>query len=95
MSESAAGYAVYLFEQAVEALGEAIRPYLKTGASGAHVCCHAVDTALDERVRREGTIDTSSRSYARRAVRPIPISTRSGTRASNHARPRAPDYRVV
>ncbi len=45
MTESAAGYAVYLFEQAVEALGDAVRPYLKDGASGPHVCCHAVDTA--------------------------------------------------
>ena len=39
------GYAVFFFPQALEALGEAIKPYLTEGASGAHVLCREVDTA--------------------------------------------------
>lgn len=38
------GYAVYFFPQALEALGEAIRPYLQDGPAGPHVLCHGVDT---------------------------------------------------
>jgi hypothetical protein len=45
MTEHTTGYAVYLHEQAIEALGEAVKPYLLDGASGPYIGCHAVDTA--------------------------------------------------
>ncbi|GAA3930430.1 hypothetical protein [Luteimonas lutimaris] len=38
------GYAVFFFPQALEALGDAIRPYLQEGATGAHVLCNEIDT---------------------------------------------------
>ena len=38
-------YAVFLFPQALEALGEAIKPYLQDGPAGPHVPCVEVDTA--------------------------------------------------
>lgn len=38
------GYAVFFFPQALEALGEAIRPYLQEGQAGAHVLCNEIDT---------------------------------------------------
>lgn len=44
MNESA-GYAVFFFAPALEALGEAIKPYLKEGPAGPHVPCREVDTA--------------------------------------------------
>jgi len=37
-------YAVFLFPQAVEVLGEAIKPYLVEGPSGPHILCMEVDT---------------------------------------------------
>lgn len=37
-------HAVFLFPQAVEALGDAIRPYLTEGPGGAHLLCLDVDT---------------------------------------------------
>jgi len=39
------GYAVFLFPQALEALGEAVKPYLTESAHGAHVLCTGIDTA--------------------------------------------------
>jgi len=39
------GYAVYFFPQALEALGEAIKPYLQDGPSGTCVHCKEIDTA--------------------------------------------------
>jgi hypothetical protein len=39
------GYAVFFFPQALEALGEAIAPYLQDGAAGPHVVCNEIDTA--------------------------------------------------
>ena len=39
------GYAVYFFPQALEALGEAIKPYLQDGPSGMHVICREIDTS--------------------------------------------------
>ncbi len=39
------GYAVFFFPQALEALGEAIKPYLVEGAAGAHVMCSQIDTS--------------------------------------------------
>ncbi|MCY7355154.1 MAG: hypothetical protein LH470_08795 [Lysobacter sp.] len=44
MNESE-GYAVFFFPQALEALGEAIKPYLVEGAAGAHVLCSQIDTS--------------------------------------------------
>ena len=38
------GYAVFFFPQALEALGEVIKPFLREGAAGAHVVCRAIDT---------------------------------------------------
>jgi hypothetical protein len=43
MNESE-GYAVFFFPQALEALGEAIKPYLLDGAAGEHVLCTEIDT---------------------------------------------------
>jgi hypothetical protein len=37
-------YAVYFFPQALEALGEAIKPYLTDGPAGPHIVCADVDT---------------------------------------------------
>lgn len=39
------GYAVYFFPQALEALGEAIKPYLQDGPSGTHLRCREIDTS--------------------------------------------------
>lgn len=39
------GYAVFLFPQALEALGDAVKPYLAESKSGAHVLCREIDTA--------------------------------------------------
>ena len=39
------GYVVYFFPQALEALGDAIKPYLREGPGGEHVLCHEIDTA--------------------------------------------------
>lgn len=38
------GYAVFFFPQALEALGEAIKPYLQEGPAGPHVVCNGIDT---------------------------------------------------
>ena len=38
------GYAVFLFPQALEALGDAIKPYLVEGPGGPHVLCKEIDT---------------------------------------------------
>lgn len=43
--EESRGYAVFLFPQALEVLGEAIKPYLLDGAAGPHVLCREIDTA--------------------------------------------------
>lgn len=39
------GYAVFFFEQALEALGEPIKPYLHPGPPEPHVMCQRIDTA--------------------------------------------------
>jgi len=39
------GYAVYFFPPALEALGEAIKPFLLQGPTGEHVLCRRIDTA--------------------------------------------------
>ena len=41
----AAGYAVFLFPPALEALGDAIKPYLQSGPGEPHVLCTEIDTA--------------------------------------------------
>lgn len=38
------GYAVFLFDQAIEVLGDAIKPYLTEGPAGAYLRCRKVDT---------------------------------------------------
>jgi len=38
------GYAVFFFPQALEALGDAIKPYLQAGSAGEHVVCREIDT---------------------------------------------------
>ena len=38
-------YAVYFHEQAIDVLGEAIKPYLTESAEGKHVLCHEIDTS--------------------------------------------------
>lgn len=38
-------YAVFFFPPALEALGDAIKPYLQDGPAGPHVPCREVDTA--------------------------------------------------
>ena len=45
MNRDPAGYAVFFFPQALEALGDAIQPYLQDGPAGPHVPCREVDTA--------------------------------------------------
>lgn len=45
MTERTASYAVYLFPQALEALGEPVKPYLLDGPSGPHIVCAEVDTS--------------------------------------------------
>ena len=44
MNESE-GYVVYFFDNALEALGAAIKPYLREGPHGEHVLCNEIDTA--------------------------------------------------
>ena len=39
------GYAVFFFPQALEALGDAIKPYLQGGKAGDHVLCNEIDTS--------------------------------------------------
>jgi hypothetical protein len=43
MNDSA-GYAVFFFPPALEALGDAIKPYLQDGPAGMHVHCREIDT---------------------------------------------------
>ena len=38
------GYAVFFFPQALEALGEAIKPYLTNQPDGPHIFCKEIDT---------------------------------------------------
>lgn len=38
------GYAVFFFPQALEALGDAVRPFLQEGPAGPHIACHSIDT---------------------------------------------------
>jgi hypothetical protein len=38
-------YAVFLFPQALEALGEPIKPYLRDAPGGAHIVCAEIDAS--------------------------------------------------
>lgn len=38
------GYAVFFFPNALDALGDAIKPYLQDGPAGPHVACREIDT---------------------------------------------------
>ncbi len=38
-------YAVFLFPQALEALGDAIKPYLRDAPGGKHIVCSEVDAS--------------------------------------------------
>ena len=38
------GYAVFFFPPALDALGDAIKPYLVEGMGGAHLLCREIDT---------------------------------------------------
>lgn len=42
--DDTSGYAVFFFPQALEALGEALKPYLVEGPGGTHVLCREIDT---------------------------------------------------
>jgi hypothetical protein len=44
MSVIPCGYAVFLFDNALEVLGDAVRPFLFDGPGGPRICCRAVDT---------------------------------------------------
>ena len=44
MAESP-NYAVFLFPQALESIGEPIRPYLREGPGGAHIVCAEIDSS--------------------------------------------------
>ncbi|MEP6907774.1 MAG: hypothetical protein ABI858_07325 [Pseudoxanthomonas sp.] len=53
------GYAVFFFPPALEALGEAIKPYLVDGPAGLHVLCKEIDTggALIEMTLESAAVD--------------------------------------
>lgn len=38
-------YGVYLYPQAVEALGEPVKPYLQDGPGGSHFICASIDVS--------------------------------------------------
>lgn len=38
------GYAVFFFPQALEALGDGLKPFLRDGPVGEHLVCRAIDT---------------------------------------------------
>jgi hypothetical protein len=65
------GYAVFFFPQALEALGEAVKPYLQDSPAGAHVLCNEIDTggALVEMTLRGR--DTKNRDLALELMVPV------------------------
>ncbi len=56
------GYAVFFFPPALEALGDAIKPYLQDSPAGTHVLCNEIDTggALLEMTIQGATRDGGS-----------------------------------
>lgn len=76
------GYAVFFFPQALEVLGEAVKPYLQDSPAGAHVLCNEIDTggALVEMTLRGR--DAGNRDLALELMVPVSmvrmvVSTRS------------------
>lgn len=76
------GYAVFFFPQALEVLGEAVKPYLQDSPAGAHVLCNEIDTggSLVEMTLRGR--DTENRELALELMVPVNmvrmvVSTRS------------------
>lgn len=76
------GYAVFFFPQALEVLGEAVKPYLQDSPAGAHVLCNEIDTggSLVEMTLRGR--DTENRDLALELMVPVSmvrmvVSTRS------------------
>jgi len=65
------GYAVFFFPQALEVLGDAVKPYLQDSPAGAHVLCNAIDTggALVEMTLRGR--DTENRDVALELMVPV------------------------
>ncbi|GAA5076822.1 hypothetical protein [Lysobacter panacisoli] len=59
MLDEIQGYAVFLYPQALEVLGAAIRPYMQDGPHGPHVLCRAIDTggALIEMTLEARTVE--------------------------------------
>lgn len=45
MKPDTVSYAVFLFPQAIETLGEVIKPYLTEAAVGPHIVCSEVDAS--------------------------------------------------
>lgn len=45
MTQSNCGYAVFLFDNAIDVLGAAVKPYLVDGEGGPRICCRGIDTA--------------------------------------------------
>lgn len=43
--KGSSGYAVFFYPQALEALGDTIKPYLQDSHGGPHVVCREIDTA--------------------------------------------------
>jgi hypothetical protein len=43
--DDAQNYAVFLFPQALEVLGEVVKPYLSDGPVGLHIVCSSVDAS--------------------------------------------------
>ena len=57
------GYAVFFFPQALEALGEAIKPYLTSQPDGPHIFCREIDTGgavFVDRVENFGNTSSAS-----------------------------------
>ncbi|WP_374607227.1 hypothetical protein [Thermomonas sp.] len=94
MNESA-GYAVFFFPPALEALGDAIKPYLQDGPAGPHVPCREVDTggAFIEMTLEGRTVD--GRAIALELMVPgnmvrMIVSAHSDEEFGFHNRNRAP-----
>ena len=45
MKTDPVNYAVFLFPQAIETLGEAIKPYITEGGAGPHIVCSTIDAS--------------------------------------------------
>jgi hypothetical protein len=83
------GFAVFFFPQALEALGEAIKPYLQDGPAGDHVVCNEIDTsgALVEMTMRGTTKD--GQPVALELMVPTAMAASASARATSRPLPRA------